>query len=128
MNPVPSAEATKRAVELGLRRRAQRNIVLGEWLNDNETTLRLIQSVLSDAFFAHIEGEKPSDECWDECMEAVELFIDVVASMRSVVSNSYTPHTACLKTLTLTNKHGCEKHRTSELLLPEVKLPEADKD
>lgn len=128
MNPIPSAEATKRALELGLRRRAQRNILLGEWLDNNETTLRLIQSVLSDAFFAHIEGEKPSEECWDDCMEAVELFIDIVASMRNVVSSSYLPHTACLKALTLTNKFGCEEHRTSELLLPEVKLPGADKE
>ena len=125
MNPTPSVEAHKRAVELGLRRRAQRNIVLGEWLDQNETSLRVIQSTMADAFFAHLEDEKSSEECWDDCMEAVELFIEVIASMRSAIRSSYTPHTACLKALTLTNKHACEEHRTSELLLPEVKLPGA---
>ena len=127
-NFVPSKEATDRALELGLRRRAQRNIVLGEWLDQNETSLRVIQSTMADAFFAHMEDEKSSEECWDECMEAVELFVEVIASMRSAIRSSYVPHTACLKALTLTNKHACEEHRTSELLLPEVKLPGADKE
>ena len=125
---VPSKEATDRAIELGLRRRAQRNIVLGEWLVENENTLRLIQSVLTDNFIDHIENDKPAEDCWEECLEAIELFVDVIASMRTAVGNSFTPHTACLQALTLTNKNACEEHRTSALLLPEVKLPGADKE
>ena len=123
-NFVPSKEATDRALELGRRRRAQRNIVLGEWLSENETAIRLIQSILCDNFYANVEGDKPSEDCWDDSMEAMELFIDLVASMRGVVVKSSVPHTACLKALTLTNKN----QSTCELLLPEVKLPGADKE
>ena len=123
-NFVPSKEVTDRALELGRRRRAQRNIVLGEWLSENETAIRLIQSVLCDNFYANVEGDKPSEDCWDDSMEAMELFIDLVASMRGVVVKSSVPHTACLKALTLTNKD----QSTCELLLPEVKLPGADKE
>jgi len=124
-NFVPSKEATDRALELGRRRRAQRNIVLGEWLSENETAIRLIQSVLCDNFYANVEGDKPSEDCWDDSMEAMELFIDLVASMRGVVVvKSSVFHPACLKALTLTNKN----QSTCELLLPEVKLPGADKE
>ena len=123
-NFVRSKEATDRAIELGCRRRAQRNIVLGEWLSENETAIRLIQSVLCENFYANVEGDKPSENCWDDSMEAMELFIDLVASMRGVVARSSVPHTACLKALNLTNKD----QSTYELLLPEVKLPGADKE
>jgi len=123
-NFVPSKEVTDRALELGRRRRAQRNIVLGEWLSENETAIRVIQSVLCDNFYANVEGDKSSKDCWEDCMDAVELLIDLVASMRGAVVKSSVPHTACLKALTLTSKDGI----TNELLLPEVKLPGADKE
>ena len=123
-NSVAAKEATYRSLELARRRRAQRNIVLGEWLSENQTAIRLIQSVLCDNFFANVEGEKAPEECWDDSMEAIELFIDLVASMRGVVAKSSVPYTTCLKALTLTNKD----QSTYELLLPEVKLPGADKE
>lgn len=124
-NNMPSKEAIQGSIELGLRRRAQRAIELGEWVEQNETTLRVLQGIFSENFFAHIEGDKPSDTCWEDCLEAVELFIDLIVSLRHATTHSYLSHKTCLKSLTLTNRYGCDEHRTSAVMLPELVLPGA---
>ncbi len=121
ISPMTADTTTSRWKEMNLRNRAQRAIILGEWLRDNQKAIRVAQAVILENFLAYNESNKEPAHCWDCCLEAIDLLNDILFSMEHVVDNSETSYGSLLSQLTLTGPNGY----SGKIALPEPPLPDA---